>query len=76
AAALPSLDYDCGLGTSSLFLDDVAELRPVDGSISAARVAPDAAALDRLAASDDRRDWWLDRLSHCHQVLGVGGDAA
>ena len=76
AAALPSLDYDCGLGTSSLFLDDVAELRPVDGSISAARVAPDAAALDRLAASDDRRDWWLDRLSRCHQVLGVGGDAA
>jgi O-succinylbenzoate synthase len=76
AAALPSLDYDCGLGTSSLFLDDVAELRPVDGSISAARVTPDAAALDRLAASDDRRDWWLDRLSRCHQVLGVGGDAA
>jgi O-succinylbenzoate synthase len=76
AAALPSLDYDCGLGTSSLFLDVIAELRPVDGSISAARVAPDAAALDRLAASDDRRDWWLDRLSRCHQVLGVGGDAA
>jgi O-succinylbenzoate synthase len=76
AAALPSLDYDCGLGTSSLFLDDIAELRPVDGSISAARVTPDAAALDRLAASDDRRDWWLDRLSRCHQVLGVGGDAA
>jgi O-succinylbenzoate synthase len=76
AAALPSHDYDCGHGTSSLFLDDVAELRPVDGSISAARVAPDAAALDRLAASDDRRDWWLDRLSRCHQVLGVGGDAA
>jgi O-succinylbenzoate synthase len=30
AAALPRLDYDCGLGTSSLFLDDVAELRPAD----------------------------------------------
>ena len=31
AAALPTLDYDCGLGTASLFLDDVADLRPVDG---------------------------------------------
>lgn len=69
AAALPTLDYDCGLGTASLFLDDVADLRPVDGSISAARVTPDAAALTRLAASDDRRDWWLDRLSRCYAVL-------
>ncbi|MBW8762105.1 MAG: o-succinylbenzoate synthase [Microbacterium sp.] len=76
AAALPSLEYDCGLGTSSLFLDDVAELRPVDGSISADRVTPDAAALERLAASDERRDWWLERLTRCHQVLGLGGDAA
>lgn len=71
AAALPTLDYDCGLGTSSLFLDDVAELRPVDGSISAERIAPDEAALTRLAASDDRRDWWLDRLSRCYEVLAA-----
>lgn len=76
AAALPSLEYDCGLGTSSLFLDDVAELRPVDGSISADRVTPDASALERLTASDERRDWWLERLTRCHQVLGLGGDAA
>lgn len=69
AAALPTLDYDCGLGTASLFLDDVADLRPVDGSIPAARVTPDAAALTRLAASDDRRDWWLDRLARCYAVL-------
>lgn len=76
AAALPSFDYDCGLGTSSLFLDDVADLRAVDGSIAAERVTPDTAALDRLAAPDDRRDWWLDRLTRCHKVLGLGGDAA
>ncbi|MDQ0726389.1 o-succinylbenzoate synthase [Microbacterium sp. W4I20] len=69
AAALPHLDYDCGLGTSSLFLDDVAELRPVDGSIPVGRVTPDAAALTHLAASDDRRDWWLERLERCHAVL-------
>lgn len=71
AAALPTLDYDCGLGTSSLFLDDVAEQRPVDGSISAARVTPDAAALTRLAASDDRRSWWLERVARCYEVLAA-----
>lgn len=69
AATLPTLDYDCGLGTASLFLDDVADLRPVDGSISAERVVPDAAALTRLAASADRRDWWLDRLRRCYESL-------
>ena len=69
AAALPTLDYDCGLGTASLFLDDVADRRPVDGAIPAGRVIPDAAALDRLAAPADRRDWWLDRLRRCHGAL-------
>lgn len=69
AAALPTLDYDCGLGTASLFLDDVADLRPVDGSIPAARVTPDGAALTRLAATSDRRDWWRDRLARCYSVL-------
>lgn len=76
AAALPVLDYDCGLGTASLFLDDVADLRAVDGAIPVGRVTPDVAALDRLAASDDRRDWWLDRLSRCHEALGRAHDAA
>ncbi len=76
AAALPRLDFDCGLGTASLFLDDVADLRPVDGSIPVGRVAPDAAALTRLAASDERRDWWLARLGRCHEVLGGVGDAS
>jgi O-succinylbenzoate synthase len=69
AAALPRLDYDCGLGTSSLFLDDVAELRPVDGSIPVGRLTPDPAALTRLAASDERREWWMARLARCHYEL-------
>ncbi|MGW9157060.1 o-succinylbenzoate synthase [Microbacterium sp. NPDC055665] len=69
AAALPTLDYDCGLGTASLFLDDVADRRPVAGSISADRVIPDDGALDRLAASDERREWWLARLARSHYEL-------
>lgn len=71
AAALPTLDYDCGLGTASLFLDDVADRRPDDGSISADRVIPDDAALDRLAAADERREWWLARLARCHYELSA-----
>ncbi|MFS0911857.1 o-succinylbenzoate synthase [Microbacterium sp. 179-I 3D2 NHS] len=69
AAALPTLDHDCGLGTASLFVDDVADRRPVDGAIPAERVIPDPAALTRLAASAERREWWLDRLRRCHEVL-------
>lgn len=72
AASLPSLDFDCGLGTSSLFLDDVADRRPVDGAFPVDRVTPDAAALQRLAADDDRREWWLARLTRCHAVLSAG----
>ncbi|WP_449407641.1 o-succinylbenzoate synthase [Microbacterium maritypicum] len=72
AAALPTLEFDCGLGTASLFLDDVADRRPADGAIPAERAVPDAAALDRLAASPDRRDWWLARLERCHAELAAG----
>ncbi|PRA82059.1 o-succinylbenzoate synthase [Microbacterium sp. MYb66] len=71
AAALPTLDYDCGLGTASLFLDDLADLRPVDGSIPVGRVTPDADALSRLAASDERREWWVARLARCHYELST-----
>lgn len=71
AAALPELDYDCGLGTGALFAEDVADLSPVDGAIPVGRVTPDAARLDRLAASDDRRDWWLDRLRRCHALFAA-----
>lgn len=69
AAALPELDYDCGLGTASLFADDVADARPVDGAVSAARAVPDTAALTRLKAPSDRREWWLARVERCHALL-------
>ncbi|WP_102194450.1 o-succinylbenzoate synthase [Microbacterium aurantiacum] len=71
AAALPRLDFDCGLGTSSLFLDDVAKFRAEDGSLPVGRVTPDAAALERLAASADRREWWLARLERCFGALAA-----
>lgn len=71
AAALPHLDYDCGLGTGALFVEDVAELALSDGAIPVGRIAPDSARLDKLAASAERRDWWLERLERCHALLAA-----
>jgi O-succinylbenzoate synthase len=71
AAALPSLDYDCGLGTASLFAADVVSpaLTASGGRIPVRRVTPDASALDEFAAPPERRDWWLDRLRRAHIEL-------
>ncbi|MGV2984444.1 o-succinylbenzoate synthase [Microbacterium sp. AGC85] len=71
AAALPHLDYDCGLGTGALFVEDVADLSPSDGAIPVGRVTPDASRLDKLAAPSKRRDWWLERLERCHALLAA-----
>jgi O-succinylbenzoate synthase len=75
AAALPALDHACGLGTVSLFERDVAAepLRPVGGLLRPVRPEPSPEALAELAAPDERRLWWLDRLARCHEVLRVGG---
>ena len=48
AAALPTLDYDCGLATAALLAADVTDtpLIPVDGALPVSRVTPSAALLD------------------------------
>ncbi len=71
AAALPRLDYDCGLGTASLLAADVtpSPLRPHAGALRVGRVTPDPDLLERHAAAPDRRDWWLARLERCHALL-------
>lgn len=73
AAALPDLDYDCGLGTASLFTADVVDppLAPRDGALAVGRVTPDPALLAEHAASADRRAWWLDRVARCHALLAT-----
>jgi O-succinylbenzoate synthase len=71
AACLPRLPYACGLGTGGLFVDDVTEsVAPVDGRLPVGPVAPDPARLAALAASPDRRQWWIDRIAACHPLLG------
>ncbi len=71
AAAIPALDYDCGLGTAAMFIDDVTDepLIPVDGMISVGRPVVSGRRLDALAADADRTQWWLDRITRCFHVL-------
>jgi o-succinylbenzoate synthase len=73
AAALPELDYDCGLGTASLFTADVADppLAPRDGALPTGRVVPAAERLDALAATRDRAEWWMQRVARCHAMLAA-----
>ncbi|GAA1838672.1 o-succinylbenzoate synthase [Agromyces salentinus] len=77
AASVADLEFDCGLGTASLLAADVtaAPLLPVDGAIPVGRVEVDPDLLDRFAASEDRVDWWLERLARCHAVLERGASA-
>lgn len=72
AAALPELEYDCGLGTTALLDGDVtlAPLDPDDGGIAVRRVEVEPELLDRFAASPERTAWWLDRLRRTHELLG------
>jgi len=74
AAALPRLDYDCGLGTASLFTADVADppLAPRGGMLAVGRVRPDESLLAEHAAPSGRRQWWLGRVARCHEVLASG----
>lgn len=71
AAALPELDYDCGLGTAALLAADVTAepLLPRDGEIPVRRVEPDPGLLERYAAAPERADWWRDRLERCARLL-------
>ncbi|MFB9908924.1 o-succinylbenzoate synthase [Allokutzneria oryzae] len=72
AAALPSLDFACGLGTISLFTSDVTEesSRPVDGYLPVPARAATPTLLDgvRADAATERR--WLERLDRVAALLG------
>ncbi|WP_169079244.1 o-succinylbenzoate synthase [Microcella alkalica] len=73
AARLPTLEFDCGLGTGALLADDVAvaPVAPVAGAIGTARVEVDEDALRRLAAPEPRAQWWRARLERCHALLAA-----
>jgi len=62
AASLPELDYACGLGTGALLAVDVAQLPIVDGVIEARDVTPNSEALTKFAVSNERLNWWKNRI--------------
>lgn len=70
AAALPTLEHACGLGTGGFFVADVAGVpTPVDGYLPVGTVVPDPARLSGLAATPQRRQWWIDRVRECHPLI-------
>ena len=72
AAALPELPYACGLGTVSLLAGDITTdpLVADDGAIRLRDAVPDEELLERYAAADDRKNWWLARLRRAYGELG------
>ena len=72
AACLPELRHACGLGTGGLFVDDVTEpAPPVDGYLPVGPVIPDLARLSALAATRERRQWWIERVRVCYPLLAT-----
>jgi O-succinylbenzoate synthase len=71
AAALPNLEFDCGLGTAAMFIGDITRepLIAKDGYLEVRRVEVDADKLRVFAAEDHRGDWWVERLERCLQLI-------
>ena len=71
AGAIEDLKYDCGLATAALLEVDVTNspLLAVDGQIQIRTVEPNEELLERFAAPQDRRDWWLRRIERCLDLL-------
>jgi O-succinylbenzoate synthase len=69
AAVLPELEHACGLGTGGFFVEDVAEVpAPVDGYLPVETVVPDPDRLSALAATPERRQWWINRVRECYPL--------
>lgn len=62
AGSLAHLDFASGLGTGSLLAVDIAHLPIVNGRIQVQDVTPDDSVLNKLAVSDERFNWWKNRI--------------
>lgn len=74
AAALPSLEHACGLGTVALLDGDVVAERlvPVGGVLPFGRVVADPELLERHGAPPERVAWWRERVTACAEHLREG----
>ena len=66
AAALPELNYACGLGTGKLLANDVADLPILDGRMKVTSVDPNG--MLNLQAAPERRTWWENRIRDSFEV--------
>ena len=67
AAAIPELDYACGLATGSLFSSDIAAHRIHNGMIRVESCQPQN--MDGVAVSAERLEWWRERIKRVWQVM-------
>ncbi|MGL5819243.1 MAG: o-succinylbenzoate synthase [Phycicoccus sp.] len=72
AAAMPTLEHACGLGTAALLAGDVtpSPLVPDDGHLPVRAVAADPDLLQRWAAPPERAAWWRERVRAAVSHLG------
>ena len=66
AAALPELNYACGLATGRLLANDVAQLPITDGKMQVNSVLPEG--LLNYQAPAERRAWWENRIRDSFEV--------
>lgn len=62
AAALPELNFACGLGTGALLAVDVAKIPIINGAMRVRDVSPDTDAIEKYAVSRERLNWWRNRV--------------
>ena len=62
ASHLPELDFACGLATSALFDEDLAQLPIVNGVMSVRTPVIDDERLQRFAVGPERLEWWRNRI--------------
>jgi O-succinylbenzoate synthase len=69
AASYPELKYACGLGTRSLFEEDICgdQYLPRGGEI--ALTEPEPSGLERFVVPTERRIWWENRLMRLLELL-------
>jgi O-succinylbenzoate synthase len=70
AAALPELDFACGLDTLSLLAGDVVadSLRPASGFISVPQSPPEP-VFDQFEADSERASWWKARFERVRPLV-------
>ena len=71
AAALPRLDFACGLATVALLEGDVTDdsLVATGGMMPVRRVELSDARIEALEADEDRQAWWRARVERCYALL-------